>query len=128
MEVSLTAMQSGIALATHYANEMLRLHGGASVTPELRLAQRLLTWWQAQLSPLVYLALIYQRGPGAMRDAKTARKAVEILEEHGWIERMAPGTVIDGAPRKEAWRLLPWVNKSLGRQLIPLELRTSWPP
>src|SRR5665213_97724 len=107
MEVPLVAMESGIALAKHYAYEMLRLHGGASVTPELRSAQRLLVWWQSLPSPVVYLALIYQRGPATMRDAKTARKAVEILEEHGWVERIAPGSEIDGAPRKEAWRLRP---------------------
>lgn len=107
MEVSLVAMQSGIALATHYAAEMLRLHGGASVSPDLRLAQRLLTWWQEQPSATLHLAMIYQRGPSALRDAKAARKAVEILGEHGWIEPIAPGLVIDGAPRKEAWRLIP---------------------
>lgn len=107
MEVSLIAMQSGVELATHYANEMLRLHGGASVSPDLRLAQRLLNWWQEQPSTMLHLATIYQRGPTALRDAKAARKAVEILEEHGWIERVIPGTIIDGAPRKESWRLLP---------------------
>jgi len=107
MEVSLVAMQSGVALATHYAHEMLRLHGGASVSPDLRLAERLLNWWREQPSATLHLASIYQRGPAAMRDAKAARKAVETLQEHGWIERIAPGTIVEGAPRKEAWRLLP---------------------
>jgi hypothetical protein len=106
-EVSLLAMQCGIALAAFYAQEMLRLHGGASVSPDLRMAQHLLSWWQKQPSPSLHLALIYQCGPAALREAKSARKAVEILEEHGWIERLAPGEVIDGAPRKEAWRLRP---------------------
>lgn len=105
LEVPLVAMQAGVALATHYANEMLRLQGGASVSPELRSAQRLLTWWQEQQSPALHLATIYQRGPGSLRDAKAAKRAVQILEEHDWVERLAPGTVLDGRPRKEAWRL-----------------------
>ena len=107
MEVPLIAMQSGVILATHYANEMIRLHGGASVAPELRSAQRLLTWWQTQPFPSLHLAAVYQRGPTAVRDAKTARKSVEILKEHGWVERLPAGTEIEGAPRKEAWRLTP---------------------
>ena len=107
MEVSLEAMQAGIALATHYANEMLRLQGGASIAPELRLAQRLLLWWRELPNPTAHLAFIYQRGPAAMRDAKTARKAAETLEEHGWIERLQPGTPLDGTPRRVAWRLIP---------------------
>jgi hypothetical protein len=105
MTVSEAAMRCGIDLANYYACEMLRLHGGASVTPELRSAQSLLTWWQAQSSPTLHLAAIYQRGPASLRDAKAARKAVEVLDHHGWIERLEPGAVIDGAPRKEAWRL-----------------------
>lgn len=107
MEVPLVAIQSGIALARYYANEMLRLHGGASVAPELRMARQLLTWWQSQAQQSIYLSVIYQYGPSALRSAKPARRAVEILEDHGWIERLPAETEIDGAPRKEAWRLLP---------------------
>jgi hypothetical protein len=107
MIVPLVAMQSGITLSIHYANEMLRLHGGACVSPDLRSAQLLLKWWQEQPTPLLHLATIYQRGPAPMRDARAARQAVQVLEEHGWIAQIAPGTVIDGAPRKEAWRLIP---------------------
>jgi hypothetical protein len=100
-------MRAGIALAMHYANEMLRLHDGAAVAPDLRLAQRLLTWLQPSGSAPVHLATIYQWGPKALRDASTARKIVKILEEHGQVARLPPGTEIDGAPRKEAWRLRP---------------------
>ena len=55
----------------------------------------------------IHLAQIYQKGPGCLRDAKSARKAAKILEEHGQIEPLEPGIFIDGAQRKEAWRLVP---------------------
>jgi hypothetical protein len=42
MEVKAEAMAGGIALAQHYGAEMLRLQGGASISPDLRLAARLL--------------------------------------------------------------------------------------
>lgn len=106
MEVPSGAMQSGIALAIYYANETLRLNGGATVSRELRTAQRLLNWWQVQPDPVLHLATIYQLGPSELRDANAARAAVLILAESGWIERLLPNTVVDGKPRKESWRLV----------------------
>lgn len=107
MEVPLIAMQCGIKLANHYACEMLRLVDGASVPYALRSAQRLLTWWQSQPSALLHLSHIYQHGPSNVRSADAARAAIKILYEHGWIERLEPGTVVEGARRKEVWRLIP---------------------
>lgn len=90
MGVDGTMMACGIALAQHYAAELIRLQGGAAITPELRLAARLLTWWQARPDPRCYLALIYQRGPNAIGDAVKARSAVSTLEGHGWVHACRP--------------------------------------
>jgi hypothetical protein len=107
MEIPLVAMQSAVTLARYYANEMLRLSGGAAVSNELRTAQRLLTWWQGQAAAVLHLAAIYQGGPSELREAKAARAAVAILAESGWIERLPPNTLVEGKPRKEVWRLVP---------------------
>jgi hypothetical protein len=48
MEVNGETMAFGIELAQHYASELLRLQGGAAVAPDLKLAARLLAWWQAR--------------------------------------------------------------------------------
>ncbi len=100
------AMANGITLAQHYAAEMLRLKGGAAVTPELREARRLLDWWQVRPDPRAHLAEIYQRGPGSLRTAARARAACEVLVEHGWLRELRAGTVLDDAPRKAAWELV----------------------
>ena len=100
------AMECGKALAGHYAMEMLRLHGGASISPHLREAQKLLEWWQRQDGPILHLAKFYQRGPASLRDKKEAMAAVSILIDHGWAERLEPGTEVDGAPRKHAFQLI----------------------
>ena len=63
------AMMSGIQLAGHYAMEMLRLHGGASIPVPLRHAQKLLEWWQRRDDPILHLAKIYQYGPPDLRVA-----------------------------------------------------------
>ncbi len=100
-------LHPAVTLATYYANEMLRLNGGATISRELRTAQRLLNWWQGQPNPVLHLATIYQFGPSELREAKAARAAVTVLAESGWLERLPPSTVVDGKPRKEVWRLVP---------------------
>lgn len=106
MVVRSEQMACGIELARHYAAEALRLKGGAAVAPTLRHAQHLLAWWQARQNPQCHLAQIYQ-GLNAIGDAATARKLVTVLEEHGWVRRLLAGTTIDGAPRRDAWELVP---------------------
>ncbi len=107
IEVDGDAMACAIALAQYYAAEMLRLHSAGNIDPDLRLAERLRVWWQAQSNPRCYLATIYQRGPAALRDATTARRIVGILEGHGWLTRLPAGTEVDGVARNEVWELVP---------------------
>ncbi len=107
MDVPADMMACGITLAQHYAAEMLRLQGACTVTPDLRLAARLLAWWQARSDPHCHLAAVYQRGLNALGNAATARRIVGILEEHGWVRRLPAGTELEGAPRRDAWALVP---------------------
>lgn len=107
MEIGAEYIACGITLAQHYAAEMLRLIGAASVTPELRQAAALLRWWQDRRDPECHLAQIYQMGPGAIRSAAAARTTVAVLEDHGWVRRLRPGAEVDGAGRRDAWELLP---------------------
>ncbi|SUS06241.1 conserved hypothetical protein [uncultured Defluviicoccus sp.] len=107
MLVHADAMAGGIALTQHYAAEMLRLQGAASVQPDLRLAARLLAWWQERSDPKCHLAMIYQRSLNAIGDAATARRIVAVLEEHGWVRRLPAGQTVDGAKREDAWELIP---------------------
>jgi hypothetical protein len=107
MEVSADLMACGIALAQNYAAEMLRLHGAASVSPDLRLAHRLLNWWQVQPGGRCHLAQVYQYGPGPLRDAATARRIIGVLVDHGWLMKLPKETELDGRARRDAWELVP---------------------
>ena len=104
-EIGVDDAERGCILAHHYAAELIRLGDGARVTPDLRLAARLLAWWQAQPGPQVHLAQIYQRGLNALGNAARAREIVAILEEHGWVRRLPERTMVDGRPRRDAWTL-----------------------
>ena len=77
--------------------ECLRLAHSSALDPELILAEKLLAWAQIQNSDLIHLAQIYQYGPANIRDAKTARRVVAILE--GGYDRAAlsesVGSIVD---------------------------------
>ena len=98
------AMACGIELAQHYAGEMLRLVGNAGISAELRAAERLLEWWRERGGDR-HLTELYQFGPTSIRNAAAARDACRVLIEHGHIVALPAGTVLDGKPRREAWRV-----------------------
>jgi hypothetical protein len=106
-EITSDDMEAGIALADHYAAEALRLFGVARVRAELHLAQRLLDWLlQDWLEPVISLIEIYQQGPNPIREKATAQKLVDILVEHGWLEKIPEGAVVAGQRRRDAWRIV----------------------
>lgn len=49
---------------------------------------------------------VVQFGPNALRETPQARAALGILEQHGWLVPLEPGTVVRGAARKEAWNIV----------------------
>lgn len=106
-EVHADAMQSGIDLATHYANEMMRLQAHANVPTQLLMAQLLLEWWKEIGQPKLYLAKIYQYGPRKLRNKAAALKAIDALEKHGWCRKVPNGAILDNKHRRDVWELVP---------------------
>ena len=104
-EIPLDKMAAGIELAKHYLAEALRLNFAGATDPDLELAERLLSWLREQGRSHVWLTLIYQRGPSAIRDAKTGKRIVRILEDHNWLEAIDGGMEIDGQFRRNVWRV-----------------------
>jgi hypothetical protein len=106
-DLSRAYLERGIVLAEHYAAEALRLAQVGAVDRDLALAEEVLGWlltsWR---EPFISLPDIYQLGPAKVRDAKTARPVVAILEEHGWLLRQEGGAEIDGQRRREAWQIV----------------------
>ena len=88
----------------YYLSEAQRLRQGAVISPELAQAQSLYAWLITRSEVWVHLATIYQLGPSSLREASAARKAMKILEDHGWVFSQ-PAMVLDGAKRKEVWSI-----------------------
>ncbi|WP_445502172.1 DUF3987 domain-containing protein [Microvirga sp. G4-2] len=106
-EISSEALEAGIALAQHYAQEALRLEGASAIRPEISRAKQLLTWLHEQWSePLVSLPDVYQWGPSTLRDKKSALEAITILEGHHWLVRHEGAAVVKNARRRDVWRII----------------------
>ncbi|QLA16372.1 DUF3987 domain-containing protein [Desulfolutivibrio sulfoxidireducens] len=104
-EIPLAKLVAGIELAKHYLAEALRLYHSGATDPDIELAERLLGWIQAQGRPHIWMTLIYQIGPNAIRDAKTAKRIIRVLEDHHWLEAIGGGMEIDGQFRRNVWRV-----------------------
>jgi hypothetical protein len=106
-EIGVTEIECGISLAEHYAAEALRLFAASQADAELVRAQELLRWllisWDGDV---VGLPEIYQRGPNFVRDLKTAKGLVGLLENHGHLVRIEGGAAIGENKRKDAWRIV----------------------
>lgn len=102
------AMERGIALASFYAGEALRLFHTGAIPPEVAQAELLLNWLHAGWGkPLVGIAHVYQRGPNSIRTKGKARAAIDVLEEHGWLHAVADGADIEGKRHRDVWRVIP---------------------
>jgi hypothetical protein len=105
-EVGGAEMERGISLAQHYATEALRLFGASRVRHELFTAQQLLHWLTTWQEELISLPDVYQLGPNPIREMASAKRAVTLLEEHGWLIRVQHGACVAGKFRREVWRIV----------------------
>jgi Protein of unknown function (DUF3987) len=107
MEIDDAKLDAGIALADHYAAEALRLFGISQVATNLMLAEKLRCWllrrWDDEN---VSLPDIYQLSIPGIRTKAVAARIVEILEDHGWLERLPGGADIKRIRRRDAWRII----------------------
>ena len=107
VEVQMTEMESGVVLAKFYLSEASRLASAAIVSAEIDNAEKLRRWLLEQWhEPEVLVRDVVQLGPNALRETPKARAALGILDKHGWLVALEAGTVVRGAARKEAWKII----------------------
>jgi hypothetical protein len=102
--IGLESVQAAICLMDFYLTEALRIHATGMSDPALQLAERLRLWCVGKTT--VCLPEIYQSGPSGIRDADSARKAVNTLVKHGWLIRLPEGSEVNGVRRREVWRVI----------------------
>lgn len=103
-EVSAEIMFGATELARYYANEAVRLADAAIVPPEVADAEQVRKWLlRAWREPCISAAIAAQSGPFKVTDR--SRKALNLLQEHGWLIR-ENGAEVAGKIRVEAWRIV----------------------
>jgi hypothetical protein len=108
------ALERGILIANHFADEALRLFDASAVSAEIALAERLLEWLRTGWTEeFIGLVAIYQYGPNAIRDARTAKPVIVLLIEHGWLMKAPAGTVVNGKVVREAWQIIGRTNSKI---------------
>lgn len=74
--------------------------------PDIALAESLLQWLTSKWHERHVSVRVIQRiGPNAIRDSKTAKAAIAVLVEHGWLVAAQSGTIVDGTAVGEAWQI-----------------------
>ncbi len=107
VEVSAKDMADAITLAQFYLSEAARLAHAATVSAEIDRAERLRKWLvERWAEPEITVRDVLQKGPNGLRESPKAMAALTVLEKHGWLVRLEPGTTIRGAARKVAWRIV----------------------
>ncbi|WP_233577775.1 DUF3987 domain-containing protein [Paracoccus yeei] len=101
-------MADAITLAGYYLGEALRLTDTAKVSEETDRAERLRQWLVEEWPhPEVMTRDVVQKAPiRALRETKAATASLGMLEKHGWVAPLPAGTVVRGAARSTAWRIV----------------------
>ncbi|WP_395005029.1 YfjI family protein [Cypionkella sp.] len=107
VKVEANDMTDAIDLARFYLSEASRLASAALVSIQIDRAETLRKWLlETFTKDEVTPRDVVNAGPNALRDTNKVKEALRILEEHGWLERLEAGTVVQGRSCKEAWRIV----------------------
>ncbi|WP_146590128.1 YfjI family protein [Puniceibacterium confluentis] len=107
-EVQAQDMADAITLAQFYLSEAARLADAATVSTDIDRAEKLRKWLlESWPEPDVLVRDVVRLAPvRALRESPKARSALTLLEKHGWVVPLDPGTIARGAARKEVWRIV----------------------
>ncbi|MFT4255940.1 MAG: DUF3987 domain-containing protein [Pseudoxanthomonas sp.] len=100
-------MERAAELALWHLNEALRLAGTAEVSPETRDAEALLEWAHATGRSVIYSTEVMNKGPNRIREREAFLAAIAELVAAGWAHPVEGGMVLDGARRRQVWRIVP---------------------
>jgi hypothetical protein len=106
-EVTSADMGNGIDLAQFHLSEAVRLADAATVSVEIDRTEALRKWMlDGWTEPEIMVRDVVRLGPNPLRESPKARAALALLEQHGWIVPLDPGTHVRGAARAECWRIV----------------------
>jgi len=114
-EVSLHAAQSARSLMNFYLDEFSFLLKLGKTEKDDSQAGQLGAWMARQYGAngIGHDKDVSQYAPSAFRKKGDRQAAMASLVDHGWIEMLPPGEVVDGVKRQEAFRISPRIGEVL---------------
>lgn len=104
--ITLHHIERAITLILYYLDEALRILGENCRDPNIDLATQTLEWIQKNRDNQTFpIADIYQNGPSKIRNVKTAKQVLHILQDHELVKEIKDAT-IDGRKVRSAWQLV----------------------
>jgi hypothetical protein len=105
--IDASTLDRAAELTLWHLNEAARLAGTAELSSEVRDAEALLDWCHTTGRSFLHSRDALNKGPSRIRERARFMQAVAELERAGWTERIAGGAELDGAHRRNVWRIAP---------------------
>ncbi len=106
IKISLQQLERAITLVDYYLDEAIRILGKNGGDPDIYLAAQVLEWIRRNRPDQIFpIADVYQRGPPQIRNARKAKKIIQILKDHEHVIEVVD-TMIGGKKVRSAWRLV----------------------
>jgi hypothetical protein len=94
-------------LALWHLGEAVRLAGTAELSPKIRDAEALLAWCHDTGRNHLHSSDALRLGPARIRERERFTEAMSTLESAGWAQPVEGGMRLDGAHRRNVWRVAP---------------------
>lgn len=105
--IEASTIERAAELALWHLNEAARLAGTAELSAEVRDAEALLDWAHATGRDKLHSRDALRLGPARIRERERFNRAMDELERAGWADPIEGGAVLDGAHRRNVWRIEP---------------------
>lgn len=106
-DINPDCMANGIKLAKWYLQEAVRLKNGASISADVRKAEKLRIWLgERWAEDFIGVTQIVQAGAANVKTAQEARGLVSHRVTNGWLIPVEGGAMVKGKHRKEAWHVV----------------------
>lgn len=102
--INADVMTRAIILGDWYLTEALKLTNQGNASTEYITAQEVIQWIMNRKWEAVTVNQV-SKGSRKVKSAKHTREILQLLEENGWLVPLPNGTIINGKPQIEAWRI-----------------------
>lgn len=106
-DINAETMTNAITLADWYLGEAVRMRDGATISADVRKAEKLRLWLVERWpEDHISASLIVQAGAANIKTAKEAHALIAHVASNGWLIACEGGAMVKDVHRKKAWRIV----------------------